>query len=123
MWSGPQKVDARGNTNRMGQWWAFDAPSGPVDGYRRDYEVCVAWNDLTWVATCTLKAGAVVAIGPGQSVSAATCGDASGQESYAANPGDWQVYVEKAWARSAELECPDATQDYEADPGDVAKGR
>src|SRR5580692_45428 len=26
MWSGPEKKDASGRTNRMGQWWAYDAP-------------------------------------------------------------------------------------------------
>lgn len=121
MWSGPTKKDSRGNTNRMGQWWSYDAPTGPVTGYRTDYEICTGWNDLTWVATCTLKKGAVVVIGPGQSVSAESCGDVTGKETYAANPEDWQVYVSKAWARGTELVCPAETSDYEADPQDISK--
>lgn len=121
MWSGPTKKDSRGNTNRMGQWWSYDAPTGPVTGYRTDYEICLGWNDLTWVATCTLKKGAVVVIGPGQSVSAESCGDPTGKESYAANNEDWQVYVSKAWSRGTELVCPAETSDYEANPQDISK--
>ncbi len=124
MWSGPTKKDSRGNTNRMGGWWSYDAPTGPVSGYRTAYEICNSWNDLTWVATCTLKSGAVVAIGPGQSVSAATCGDVTGQEAYAANNKDWQLYLSKAWTRvgaGKELECPAESADYEANPDDISK--
>ena len=72
MWNGPGKSDARGNTNRLGAWWSYDAPGGPVGTYRSEYEICRSWNDLTWVATCTLKKNTVVAIGPGQSVTAET---------------------------------------------------
>lgn len=121
MWNGPEKKDARGNTNRLGGWWSYDAPKGPVAKYRKDYEICQTWNDLTWVATCTLKAGAVVVIGPGQSVSAETCGDPTGKEHYAANAKDWQVYVDKPWTRAAELECPAETSDYAANPKHIAK--
>lgn len=121
MWSGPAKVNAAGLTNRLGGWWSYDAPSGTQARYRTAYEICQGWNDLTWVAACTLKAGSVVVIGPGQSVSAETCGDATGRESYPANPVDWQLYVDKPWTRGAELVCPDAAQDYEADPANIAQ--
>ncbi len=122
MWSGPDKKDSRGNTNRLGSWWSYDAPQGPVSGYRADYEICNSWNDLSWVATCTLKKGSVVAIGPGQSVSAATCGDVMGKESYPANAEDWQLYVSKAWTRtSTELICPAESADYQANPDDISK--
>lgn len=120
MWNGPTKIDARGNTNRLGGWWAYDAPQGTVNDYRTNYEICQGWNDLTWVAKCTLKAGAVVAIGPGQSVAADTCGDPTGKESYPANGRDWQLYVDKPWARAAELVCPPDTADYAADPANIA---
>lgn len=121
MWNGPGKLDARGNTNRLGGWWSYDKSVGPVEKYRKDYEICNAWNDLTWVAVCTLKKGAVVAIGPGQSVSAETCGDPTGKESYPANAKDWQTYIDKPWARGTELVCPPDTADYKADPKNVAK--
>jgi hypothetical protein len=120
MWSGPDKKDASGHTNRLGQWWSYDAPHGPQQGYRVAYEICASWNDLTWVAKCTLKKGAVVAIGPGQSVSPATCSDTTGKEAYPANPRDWQLWVSKVWARGQELECPVDTSDYQADPGDIS---
>lgn len=119
MWSGPEKKDSRGNTNRLGQWWSYDAPKGTQQGYRTDYEICLAWNDLTWVAKCTLKKGAVVAVGPGNSVSAQVCGDPTGKEAYAANAKDWQTWIAKAWSRlgaDKELDCPSETQDYMADP-------
>jgi hypothetical protein len=117
MWNGPDKVDANGRTNRLGQWWTADPPKGRVSDYRVNYEVCVAWNDLTWVERCTLKAGAVVAAGPGQSVSAETCGDPSGEESYPASPRHWQVFIATPWTRMpAELDCPPETADYKANP-------
>ena len=120
MWSGPTKKDASGRTNRMGQWWSYDAPHGTQAGYRIAYEICDSWNDLTYVARCTLKKGAVVAIGPGNSVSAKTCGDATGKESYPANTRDWQVWISKIWARAAEYDCPPDAADYQADPADIA---
>lgn len=123
LWNGPGKKDARGNTNRMGGWWSYDAPTGPVSKYRADYEICLVWNELAWVATCTLKKGAVVAIGPGQSVSAETCNDATGKENYPANATGWQTYVDKPWARGAELTCPPESSDYPADPADIGKAK
>lgn len=117
MWSGPtKKYDGR--TNRMGQWWSYDAPHGTQSGYRIAYEICASWNDLTYMARCTLKKGAVVAIGPGNSVSANLCG---GNESYPENPRDWQVHVAKIWQRSSEVDCPPDTGDYEADLADISQ--
>jgi hypothetical protein len=121
LWNGPDKKDTSGHTNRMGQWWSYDAPRGSQQGYRIAYQVCGSWNDLTWVARCTLKKGAVVAIGPGNSVGAKACGDATGKESYPVNARDWQVWVSKVWARGVELECPAETGDYEADTADIAQ--
>jgi hypothetical protein len=123
MWSGPAKKNASGLTNRIGGWWSYDAPKGTQAQYRTAYEICNGWNDLTWVAKCTMKAGAVVVIGPGQSVSAQTCGDATGVESYPANHKDWQTYIDKPWARPTELACPADTEDYEANPADISKAK
>lgn len=122
MWSGPAKKDARGNTNRLGQWWGYETPHGTQQKYRTDYEICQSWNDLTWMAKCTLKKGAVVAVGPGQSVSAKTCGAPS--EEYPANKHDWQVWIAKAWSRlgaDKELDCPADSTDYEVDASNIAK--
>lgn len=118
MWNGPVTT---GTGNRLGGWWTFDAPRGSREGYRRAYEICGNWNQLAYVATCTLKQGAVVAIGPGQSVSAETCADASGYETYDVNRRDWQVYVNQPWNRPAEFGCPDQDKDYKADPADVSR--
>ena len=123
MWNGPARKDASGNTNRLGSWWSYEAPRGTVANYRSSYEICLAWNDLRWVATCTLRAGAVVAIGPGQSVSAETCGDPTGKEQFPANARDWQLYIDKPWTRTVELVCPPQSDDYEADPDNIAATR
>jgi hypothetical protein len=120
MWSGPAKKDAKGNTNRMGQWWSYDAPHGSQQEYRSDYEICVSWNDLTWVARCTLKKGAVVAVGPGNSVSPKTCEDPAGKEAYPVNTHDWQVWISKVWSRSQEIDCPADTTDYQPDAADIS---
>ncbi|MGE4278923.1 MAG: hypothetical protein AB7G62_05010 [Magnetospirillum sp.] len=117
MWSGPQPGM---RSNRLGGWWAFDKPKGTREGYRRAYEICGTWNELKRVAVCTLKKGAVVVIGPGQSVSAQTCKDGAGYETYDANERDWQIYVDQAWSRPETLSCPPEDQDYEADPADVS---
>jgi hypothetical protein len=119
LWSGPAKKQD-GRTNRLGQWWSYEAPRGTQQQYRIDYEICAAWNDLTHVAKCTLKKGAVVAVGPGNSVTPAVCGDPAGKETYPVNPRAWQVWVSKVWARPQELECPAEVADYEADPTDIS---
>jgi len=120
LWNGPNKKDKNGNTNRLGSWWSYVPPIGDVGTYRINYEVCNNWNDLTWVAICTLKAGAVVAIGPGQSVSSVTCQDQTGKETYPSNPSVWQLYIDKPWTRSQEITCPDVASDYEVDPADIS---
>jgi hypothetical protein len=124
MWNGPAKKDASGRTNRMGGWWSYDAPHGAAQQYRTDYEICQSWNDLTTMAKCTLKKGAVVAIGPGQSVTPPTCKDANGKEtteSYPVSPSAWQLYIDKVWTRASEIECPPDTDDYAADPADISR--
>lgn len=118
LWAGPDVRDAQGRTSRVGQWWTFDAPSGTLASFRRRYEVCEKWDTLRWVASCTLRRGSVVVIGPGQSVSEQTCEKPG--ESYPANSRDLQVYVSKAWDR-ADLVCPDQQEDYLNDPRDIAK--
>lgn len=118
LWAGPAVKDAQGRTSRIGQWWTFDAPAGTLESFRRRYEVCEKWDTLRFVAHCTLRRGSVVVVGPGQSVSAETCGNPN--ESYPANDRDLQVYIHDAWNRP-ELSCPDESRDYEDDPRDIAK--
>ena len=120
MWSGPTKKGKSGRADRMGQWWSYDAPHGTQAGYRAEYAICHAWNDLTWMTRCTLKKGAVVAVGPGQSVGPKACGDATGEESYPENRRAFQVWISRVWERSREVDCPDAA-DYEIDARDISQ--
>jgi hypothetical protein len=119
LWNGPQAKDANGNTNRLGGWWSADKPKGSVQQYRNNYEVCTVWNRLSFLAACTLRKGAVVAVGPGQSVSNTTCNSTS--ESYPQERVLWQIYIDQPWKRAQELSCPPDTQDVEVDPSDVSK--
>lgn len=127
MWNGPDVVDEAGRTNRLGGWWTAEQPAGPVDQYRLDYEICDSWNDLTWVASCTLRAGAVVAVGPGQSVSLETCGDDTppleegSALAFGQSPEHWQVYIHQPWNRTEELDCTVDTADYRADPEELSR--
>lgn len=93
MWDGPSP-DVEAITNELGQWWTFTPPSGTVDRYRKKYAICTAWNDLTWISVCTLKAGSTVVVGPTQSVSENTC-ERDG-ESYRRRLTQ-QVYIQRAW--------------------------
>ena len=117
LWSGPLVKNAQGETSRIGQWWTFEPPAGTLPSFRSRYEVCESWSSLRWVATCTLKRGAVVVIGGGQSVSSQTCGRPN--ESYPANPRDLQVYIHEAWKQD-KLSCPPAGADYLDDPMDIS---
>jgi hypothetical protein len=123
LWSGPDVMYGQ-YTNRQGRWWSADTPHGSVVQYRIDYEICGQWNTLAYGERCTLKKGAVVAIGPGQSVSAETCKDPSGKydsrnESYPASPAHWQIYI-KDPGNAGTLACPEPSQDYKADLLDIS---
>lgn len=52
---------------KLGRWWSFAAPKGPVAAYRAANAICPEWSDLDMVSECTLKVGAHVVVGPGQS--------------------------------------------------------
>jgi len=122
LWNGPLKVDDYGNTNRFGAWWSYEPPAGKADTYRKNYGVCTSWNDLSWVAKCTLKTGSVVAIGPGQSVSVKMCNNKERPESYSANPAVWQMYIDTPLYRRDELKCPKYKEsDYEAYEDDISR--
>lgn len=84
-----QKKDPRtGLNNRFGGWWTHIPPAkGTSKGdYRRHYEICGSFNpDLDRVVKCRIYPGALLLIGPGQSVDEQTCGKPG--ESYAADTG------------------------------------
>lgn len=53
----------------FGKWWSLGKPTGTVDSYRAENAICPEWSELNQLTRCTLKAGAHVVIGPGQSAS------------------------------------------------------
>ncbi len=60
-----------GKARREGAWWTFqDVPwKGAAKAtYQKKYAICSAWNDFMAHVSCKLKAGTIVAAGPGQSV-------------------------------------------------------
>lgn len=82
---------------KYGYWWAFAPPQGTADDYRRDYVICPEWNSFTQIIVCQLKAGSLVAVGPGQS---ATCKSAEGAESCLAASSANQVNTD--WTKNLE---------------------
>ncbi|AXE29805.1 hypothetical protein DK842_07835 [Chromobacterium phragmitis] len=57
--------------SRLGRWWSFHKPQGTVAQYQAANAICPAWSQLNSVVRCQLKAGAQVAVGPGQSADCA----------------------------------------------------
>ena len=53
--------------SEMGNWWVFNEPAGKVSQYRTDYAICYKWSPLDKLTRCTLKPGAKLVIGTGQS--------------------------------------------------------
>ena len=83
--------------SRLGKWWAFTRPSNEVAQYRQDYEICYQWSALDKLTHCSLKAGAEIVVGNGQS---AFC---SGFLTYPASAAQ-QVYIKDA---SLVFDCSD----------------
>ena len=53
--------------SKLGQWWAFSEPAGPIALYRKNNEICYQWSPLDKLVRCTLKPGAKIVVGTGQS--------------------------------------------------------
>jgi hypothetical protein len=92
-----KKEDLRtGRNNRFGGWWTHVPPGNGVSksDYRRRYEICESFNhDLDQVERCWIYPGALLLIGPGQSVDEQTCGKPG--ESYASDSGkeNLQIFI------------------------------
>jgi hypothetical protein len=71
-----------------GRWWSIDRPTGTRERYRADNAICSEWSSLDVVSRCTLRAGARLVLGPGQS---ARCEGGAVLEASAVN----QVYVDQ----------------------------
>jgi hypothetical protein len=85
-----------GRNNRFGGWWTHLPPGRGITKaeYRRRYEICESFNrDLDRVVQCRIYPGALLLIGPGQSVSEGTCRKPG--ESYASDTGkdNLQIYI------------------------------
>lgn len=55
--------------SEFGEWWALKSPRGQIAQYRSDYQICYQNTPLDKMTLCSLKAGAKVVIGTGQSES------------------------------------------------------
>lgn len=50
-----------------GRWWSLVRPTGSVDHYREENDICPEWSELNQLTVCTIKIGAHFVMGPGQS--------------------------------------------------------
>ncbi|NVN90183.1 MAG: hypothetical protein HXX11_06225 [Desulfuromonadales bacterium] len=92
-----------GRNNRFGGWWTSLPPGKGMTTieYRKRYEICDSFNpDLDRVVQCRIYPGALLLIGPGQSVDESTCGKAG--ESYTADSGkeNLQLYLFEMYSHS-----------------------
>ena len=80
-----------------GSWWSFSPPQGPRDAYREANDICPEWSALDRMSACTLKIGALIVIGPGQSAACAGTGYAKSKINQVYVPNDskiGQIFVE-----------------------------
>lgn len=80
-----------------GGWWSLNKPKGPRDAYQKDNVICPEWSALDRVSQCTLKVGAHVVIGPGQSATCKTGGLPQSETNQVYVPNDGRnniLYVE-----------------------------
>jgi len=56
-----------GGPNGCGYWWAAEL-SKSWTAYKHDNAICPEWNNGTKIKRCTVKAGFIAVIGPGQTV-------------------------------------------------------
>ena len=53
----------------FGKWWSLGKPMGTVASYREENAICPEWSELNQLTRCTVKLGARIVVGPGQSAS------------------------------------------------------
>ena len=51
----------------FGKWWSLAKPTGTVASYREENAICPEWSELNQLTRCTVKLGAHIVVGPGQS--------------------------------------------------------
>ncbi|MDQ6965374.1 MAG: hypothetical protein Q9M23_00420 [Mariprofundaceae bacterium] len=57
-----------------GSWWSFNPPQGPRERYQVENDICPEWSALDRMSSCSIKPGAMIVVGPGQS---AECGQST----------------------------------------------
>ena len=82
--------------SEKGKWWSFKMPSGRVSEFREDFAVCPRWSPLDMMTRCTLKEGAHLVLGTGQS---AFC------NKYLTYPPSPEIQIYLADAGESVLEC------------------
>ena len=99
--------NASNPASEFGEWWALKSPRGQIAQYRRDYQICYQWSPLDKMTLCSLKAGAKVVIGTGQS---ATC------SSYLDYPSSAKKQVYLANANADLFDCSSYNAEFNWTP-------
>jgi len=62
--------DKSATWSQYSKWWSFDKPEGPIDSWRRKFNVCSdpKWGAHNVFSKCLLKVDTKVVIGTGQSI-------------------------------------------------------
>lgn len=93
------KPTACGGARIDGGWWTPEDPRARGKAvYRKANAVCESWNDFGEVVECVAQLGAVVVIGPTESVdatgpSSCSCAGHTAKDHYGRDNSEWQVYV------------------------------
>ncbi len=96
--SGPFSCSIAKPAGELGGWWSLTPLPSAKKAYRKSMAVCNSWNNFDRKVSCTLKKGAVVAVGPTQSadcsatVQACAKRPTSWPKNFGASP-DHQVYI------------------------------
>lgn len=101
-------------TARMGTWWSHTNPAGSsLAAYRKNYAICHAWNtQMDTMVTCTLDAGTILAIGPGEAVDKGKCQDPN--EHYLKDTAQkwYQIALFESYkGQGGKIHCGDASKD------------
>ena len=93
LWSS-HRHDKGGTTppEKFGSWWSTTKPRGLISKYREQNAICRAWNVFEHEVECEVRAGVVLAAGPGNSVGTAKVCPSG--DSYKMQPRIWQIYLD-----------------------------
>ena len=83
---------------KFGGWWSASQPRGLISKYREANAICQAWNVFEHLVECEVRAGVILAAGPGNSVG--TTQVCPSGEAYKKQPRIWQLYLD-TWGKPA----------------------